>query len=366
MTCQPRLRARPEGRFRPTILASGILLLASAACEVPTEAPEVDTRWVVPVEETTVSVGELLPDGEVTLNADSSAFLVDADQEQVQQVLGDLCGLCTPALDGQTIPKPPFSDTVRATLGFPASIAAFTVQSGSVEILLENGLNFDPIRPGATATGSLTVEIRDSSDDDLLGSVVVDGVTSSLPPGGSLSETIVLMPTSVEGELIVDVAVNSPLGDPVVLDRSLAFSATGTAVGIEVSDVTVDVSNQSVELDPVVLDTEDLDVELIERIQSGDIVLDLANPFGVSADLTLEIRGPGIATLTRNLTLSDDPESTTRLSYTGTELQSFLGRPGITLEGSGVVNSGAGFLRVSPTDELVLDASLDVTLVVGG
>lgn len=366
MTPRGSLRRAPERRFRALSLASGLALAAVAGCDVPTEPPELESRWVVPVEETRFSVGELLTEGDVDFNTDSSAFVVTVDPVQIQQTLGDLCALCTPALDGQTIPKPAFVETVASGLVVPTSVASFALVGGSVEVQVDNGLNFDPIRPSAALTGSVTLEILDSADDDVLGSATLDGAVTSLPASSSVTETIVLAPASVEGDLLLRVSVDSPAGDPIVLDRSLSFAASATASDIQVSEVTVDVSDRNVQLDPVELDSEDLEAEIIDRIQEGSLVLDLVNPFGVAADFTLEIDGPTIAPLTRDFGLSSDETSSVRVSYTGAELRSFLGEPGVTFSGSAVVDPAAGFVRVTPGQDLELDASLDVTLRVGG
>lgn len=348
-------------------MASALAILAAGGCDVPTDPPALDSRWVVPADETRYGVGELLAQGEVDFNADSTAFVVNIDGVQVQETLSDICPVCAdPVAQGQTIPKPAFNDTLLAGLTFPSTVSAFSLTGGSVEVVIDNGLNFDPIRPSATATGSLTLEIVDSSDGDVVGTSILDGGTTSLPPAGTLTETVFLIPTSVEEDLILRIAVNSPAGDDIVLDGDLALSASATPSDIQVGSVTVDVSSEIVTLEEVPLDAEDLDAELVDRVQEGALVLDIENPFGVSADFSLEIRGPGISTLTRDFVVSADATSRTSLSFTGAELQSFLGQPGVTIQGSGIVDPAAGSVTVSPDQEFVLEANLDITLRVGG
>lgn len=358
---------QPERRFRTLILASALAVLSAAGCDVPTDPPALDSRWIVPADETRYGVAELLAEGEVDFNADSSAFLVNLDAVQVQETLAGICPPCAdPLFQGQTVPKPAFSDTLVAGLTFPASVSAFSLTSGSVEVVIQNGLNFDPIRPAAGVTGTVSLEIVDASDGDVLAVSALDGSTTSLAPGTSLVETLVLAPTSVEGDLVLRIALDSPEGDDIVLDGDLSISAAATPVDIEVGTVTVDVSGEAVTLEEVPLDSEDLDAELVERIQEGALVLDIQNPFGVTADLSLEIRGPGVPTLTRNFTVSSQASSRTSLSFTGAELQSFLGQPGVTIRGDGSVDPAAGSVTVSPEMEFVLEASLDMTLRVGG
>ena len=355
----------PETLFRSRQLLSGIAVLALlVGCDVPTEPPEFETRWIVPAEQTRFGVGELLP-GDVSLTPDSSAFIVDFDPVSYQETLGALCPACALA-DGQTIPKPAFVGSAASGIALPADVVSFEVVGGQVEVEILNGLNFDPIRPADGAFGTIELQITDESDDEVLGTLVIDGNDVAFPPGGTLVRTVELMPATVEGDIGSSATIDSPLGDPVTLDASLPFSVTATPSNVRVGVVEIDVSSQSVTLDPVSFDFEDVDTTLTNRVEAGSFILDVVNPFGVSADFDLTISGPTIVDIQKSASIDGSAESSVVIGFTGAEIRSFLGEPGVTLSGGAVVDPGAANVTVSPGDELILDAALDLTLRIGG
>ena len=360
-----RRSLRPEGRFRCRQLVAGAAAVAAlAGCDIPTEPPQVETRWIVPAEETRFGVAELLP-GDVSLTADSTAFVVNFDPVSFSATLGDLCAACL-IVDGQTVPKPAFIGSASSSLPLPAEVVAFQVIGGEVEIQITNGLNFDPIRPADGVFGSLSIAITDESDGEVIGSGFIEGAAQGFPPGSTLLTTVQLEAASVEGDIGSTVTVDSPTGDPVTIDASLPVSFVATPQNVRVGSVEIDVASQSVTLDPVSLDVGAVDTTVVNRVVSGDFVIDVTNPFAVAADFGLTISGPTIATIQKSASIGSDPESSVTLSFTGEEIRSFLGEPDVVLSGGAVVDASAGSVTVSPGEELVLNASLDLVLRIGG
>ncbi|MGD8289562.1 MAG: hypothetical protein PVI31_13120 [Gemmatimonadota bacterium] len=349
------------------LATGGLILVASlpllSGCELPSDLPEWETRWVVPAEETRFGVGELLP-GEVTISPDSATFIVDFDPVSFAQSLGDLCTLCGPA-HGSTVPKPPFIGTAEDQVDFPAEVYAISVVSGQVALEMDNDLGFDPLRPGVGVTGTMTLQVTDDADGDVLSELVIDGVDTPFPSGSTLTRNLSLAQMDVNGSLVASVVVNSPLGDPVAIDTTAAFSVVATPSNIRVASVAVDVSDESVNFDTVDLGVEDVDQEVRDAVQEGAFVLDVTNPFGVSADFDLEITGTDLTPIQRSATLTGAAMETIRLDFYGSEIRDFLGKENVQLTGSAIVDSGAGIVTVMPGQELVLKASLDVTMTVG-
>lgn len=341
-----------------------VFLTALSACDIPTDLPGVESRWVVPGEETRFGVASMLP-GDVALTPDSSAFIVTFDGQSFSETLGVLCAACATA-NGLTVPKPPFIAEFAESIEFPSEVSSIEVVDGEVGVQLTNGLNFDPIRPGGGATGTLTLTITDDADGDVLGTLIIDGVTTPFPPGSVLDRTVALAPTSVQGSIVATVGVVSPAGDPVTLDSSLEVSVAATPADITVSAVEIDVSNLSVDLDEVGLGVEDVDADVVDRIIAGGFVVDVANPFGIAAEFQLSIEGPTIDPIVKSASLGPEPVSTIRIPFYGDELRSFLGQPDVMLSGGAIVDSGAGSVVVGPGEELVLSAKLDLTLRIGG
>lgn len=366
MTPHPLVGDGPGTHFRLRELLSGILALAAlAGCDIPTATPEIENRWVVPVDETRFGVDELLP-GDVTLTPDESAFLVDFDPIAFSATLGSLCPVCA-AADGTMVPaKPPFVGAFASTLSFPPEVTAIEVIGGQVQLELFNGFDFDPIRPSAGTFGSMELTITDEADGDELGTLLIDGQDQAFAPGATLVTAIDIGGATVEGAVEATVLLDSPTGDPITIDASSSIAVTATPLQVLVGSVEIDVASQSVDFDPVNLAIEDVDSTLVNRIVSGDIVVEVANPFGVSADFDLTISGPTFATIQKSATLDASAESMVVLGLTGDEIRSFLGEPGVVLAGGAVVDAGASNIVVLPGQELVLLADLDVTLLIGG
>lgn len=351
-------------RLAPYFFAGVALCLPVVGCDIPTEPPEFESRWVVPAEETRYGVEQLLP-GAVSFTPDSTAFLVDFDPVSYSETLGRLCAACALA-DGSTVPKPAFSDAFSSSIAFPPEVSSIEVIDGVVELELVNGLNFDPIRPSSDTFGWLTLTITDEADGDVLGTLVVDGEDTAFAPGATLVRNVDLVEATVEGPVVAEVAVASPLGDPVTIDASLSVSATATPTNVTVGGVVIDVAGRSVNLDPVPLDVQDVDAELAERVVEGAFLLDVANPFGVGAEFDISISGPTITTIQKSATIGPAGESTIRIEFTGEEIRRFLGEPDVELSGGAVIDPGTGPILVSPGEQFVLSAALDLTLRIGG
>jgi hypothetical protein len=352
-------------RIRPANFLSTVPVIAVlAACEIPTSPPQVESRWIVPAEQTQFGVAELLP-GAVSLTSDSSAFLVDFDPESFSTSLGDLCAACSLA-DGQTIPKPPFADAVETLVEFPSQVTSIRVLDGRVDIEVTNGLNFDPIRPSTVATGTITFLLSDDADGDVLGSVVVDGAATPFPVGSTLTRSVDLIESQVDGSISASVVFDSPLGDPVTLDTDLAVSVVASPADVRVSHVVIDVAGTTVDLEDATLDLAELDVDVADRVIYGAFLLDVVNPFGVAADFELTISGPSMIPIVKTAAIGPAPNAEVRLDFSTEEIRRVIEAPEVTLSGSAVVDPAAAPTMVDPGEELLLSASLDLTLRLGG
>ena len=209
------------------------------------------------------------------------------------------------------------------------------------------------------------MRITDDADGDVLSELVVSGTDTSFPAGTTMTRTLALAPTAVNGSLVAAVTLDSPLGDPVTVDTASAVSVVVTPGTIHVSSVAIDVSSESVAIDPVDLDVGDIDQDIEKRVIEGAFLLAVTNPFGVSADFDLSITWPS-GTIDRSASITSAPTSQVRIDFTGAELQSFLGEQNVVLTGSAVVDAAAGVVTVNPGQELVLKASMDLILEIGG
>ncbi|MCH7532223.1 MAG: hypothetical protein IIB36_10775 [Gemmatimonadetes bacterium] len=329
-------------------VAAGCLLFAG--CEIPTEPPILEQRWIIPIEETTLSVEQLLPAG---VAVSGSNFSVSIDPFVTNQTLASSCAGCV-ALNGLTVPAPPFTTSFSASEDLPAGVTAAMISSASIEIQIANGFSFDPIAGG----GTLTVTISDGQGGAELGQVVIDGATEAMTAGGTLTRTISIASKSIGTTFFASVDVVSKGGQVSLIDTSDQITVTATTTSLLVSSATVNVTGQSVEFDAEPLDVEDIDSQLIDRIQEASLVLDIVNPFGISVSATIVI-GP----TSKTLSIDASAASSTSITYTNDELRMWLGQPDITFSGSGTASGGS--ITVTPGQEMTIQVTLDATIRIG-
>jgi hypothetical protein len=287
-------RASPRSGLA-TLLA---LALGVSACDVPTAAPEWDTRWIVPAEETTVEVDEFLPD-DVTLAAGGSAFSVQVDPINFTESLGDLCPAC---VNGSGT-SPGFQGTFAESASLPSDVSSATVSQGSIAVAAVNGFGFDPIRVGGS-TGTITITLYDgATGGSVLDQVLVDGATESFAPGSTLNKTLNIASATVGNTLTVEMVVNSPSGS-VTINTAQTLQITATPGEILVSSATVNVANQDVSFEDTPLDVEDIDQEVVDHIRSGAFEFDITNPLGIAVAFTITIRGDGFDPIVKALNIS--------------------------------------------------------------
>lgn len=360
---------KPFRHFRqhPLFLVSLTALLS--ACDLPTDSPQWEQRWIVPGDETSLSVEELLPE-DVQLTPDRSAFTVQVDPVDFQESLGGLCPACQP-LNGQTTPKPPFQGDFNELVSLPDEVESAEVRAGQVVIVSQHDLSFDPIRPPGGATGSISISLRDGAPDGPeLDGTVVNGAETSFGPGEVLSRTLSYS-GPVGPELWVTVSVDSPAGglgaqDWILIGLAQQIQVTANPQILEVTSASVVVAGQTFDLVETTLDVEDLDEELVDHVVSGAFILDIVNPWSLGASFTLTIDGPTLgAPIAKVVTVPATPTSTVRVDFSQAELRAFLGEPNLTMTGQGTVAPDAGAVNLEPAQTLTVDTRLDLVILIG-
>lgn len=358
-------RLAVAGRTVTLFAVAGTLV----ACDLPTEAPQWEQRWVIPGDDTFVGVEELLPD-RVSLTSNGTGFTVAVDPVSFQESLGSLCAPCVP-LGGQTVPKPAFQGTFSETVSLPEGVQSAQVREGTVRVVARNGMSFDPLRPPGGATGTATLTLRDGSPTGtVLDEVILDGADTSFGPGETLTRTLSYA-GPVTSDLAVTVSVDSPAGglqppDWIHVSLTDELEVTATPEVLEVTSAVVTVAGRTFDLVDMALDVGDLDREVVDRVTSGAFDLEISNPWALGASVTLTISGPTLAgPIVKVVSVPAEPTSTVRVEFSESELQTFLGEPDVTLSGAGTVANDAGLVTVSPDQVLTVNARFDLILRVG-
>lgn len=343
-------------RAPTTRLALLALLALPAGCDFPTGLPKWNTEWLVPVESTTLTAAQLLP-ATVSFAADRAAFTLSVSPVTLSASLGELCGATCSSFSGTVVPKPAFTTTLVDSLRLPAEAAGATLASGTLAVTIDNQLGFDPLRPGPSARGTLTVAVTSGSTN--VGRLVLTGDSLALPSGAIVSRSI-LLSGAVSSRLAVSMTLASPAGDPVRIDAGQRFSLTATPQSLRLSDVTVTVNQKQASVEPFLLDLGGIDQSLVDRVQGGSLVLDIANPFGVTGNMTLRLTSSGMTPIQKTVPLAAG-SSRAVVDLTPQELRSMLGRE-VSAAATGSVSASQP-LKLTPSQAIQITARL--TLVLG-
>lgn len=343
-----KLRMRSAGAF--------LLLAGLSACDIPTGIPRWETTWITPGQEASVSVAELLPAG-LTVNADTSAFVLTIDTVAGGFDLADFCPSC-PSSPTIAVPKPAFQGTVQMDVPLPGQVESVDITTGMVIIEITNNFDFDPIRPSPSARGDLTLELR--SGTSLIGSLVIDGNQRALAPGTTLRDTMTFAAATVGDTLTLEIELDSPAGSNTTMSANDGFDVEVWSPGIEVAEATVVLSGQTIQGEETELDLADVDIG--DRIREGTIFLDLENPFGVTGTLNVTITPETGAPLQRTVALAAG-SSTVQMDFSEADLERLIGSTN-TISFAGTVNGGN--VTVRPDMVIGVTARLRVTVEVGG
>jgi hypothetical protein len=330
------------------------------ACDIPTGLPRVETRYIVPGTTVRLGVEQLLP---AAVEVGDGVFRVAvAPVDLPRRTLGDLCGDPCRTLEGQTVPKPPFSATLGTSVVLPAGLLSATLSGGSASVSLTHDFGFDPLLPsGRSDDGHVTITVR--SGGRTLGAATITG---AFPSGSTRTAEVALTPGGIVDPLEVTVRIESPAGgsDPahhVTVRNDAALWGVVAPGVVELSAAWVTAAGTSLHA-AATIDLSGVDWAVIRRVRRGAFVLAVENPFDVSSGpLTLRLTAPGTE-LVRTVELA--PGSTVqRVALDGAELRSLLGQV-VTLTLSGTVEA-EGPVGVRPGDTIVVTATLDITLELG-
>lgn len=348
----------------PSFLRIGLLVpaLALAACDLPSSAPRWETTWNVPADSTKIGVGQLLPSG-VSLSPSGDAFQIAIAPVTVTRRLGDDCSQCALA-NGTTIPKPAFTANATDTTSLPAQLASATLVADTLTVQVNNGFNFDPLRPAAATYGTLTLTVKNGTTT--LGSLSVGGSAAALPAGAITTFRVPLAGTVVGGPGVrVTITVDSPAGDPVQMNANSTISATASLGTCSVSQAAVAVDSQSITSSAKSIDLTDVTSDVSSRVQGGAVDLTITNPFGVAGPVTLRLTPAGAAPVVKGFTLASGPSSTSRVEFNAAELKSLLGQ-NVDMSLTGTVSAPSGTVTITPTQAVSVTTRLQMTLSTGG
>lgn len=347
--------------FRRRILV--LAALAVGACDLPTQPPMWEQTWMVAGEAITLGVAEVLPPG-VTVTPDGSAFETTVPGTGVVATLGEMCADCR-AVNGLIVAKPAFSDTLTVSTSLTEALVAASIAGDQFVLDMEHDLSFDPLRPSSAADaerGHLVIEI--SSGGAIVARDSISGNEQAFPAGAPLGAVLPILPVEVTGTLDVIMMIYSPAGDAVEIDTSDSLAVQLLPATITMSQATIEAGAIAVNAVAAELDVTGLDPALVSRVQSGALRLEIANPFEIQGNLSLDF-DVGAGTIRKSLPVAAGASSVL-IEFAGAELQDLLAAGSVPVTAGGTLSAPAGTLTLFPDDTLIMESLLELVILVGG
>lgn len=364
-SCVPRAPGpavvQRRNAWRALMLAASCASLV--ACDIPTEAPRWDVKFMVPSKGTTLSVGQLLPSS-VSVTPDATAFQINLAPTTFSRTLGELCPQCV-LVNNLRVPKPAFTGTLTGSVSLPPELLNAQVQSGVIDISVRNNLSFDPIRPSANtgaARGTITISIASAGVEIGLGAI--NGSDTALPTGATVVRALPLFANAaISNPITVTLTIDSPAGDPVTVNTLQTVAVSAAPNLVRVKNVRVNIANRTVAVSQVDLNLQDVDKVFVNRVQGGTLLLDIANPFaGVAGTLNVRIIVPNMAPIVKPIALTGQATQTVSIPFTRDELRSFLGKSGAVLTATGTLNGPNGGVPLTPNQVVVIGSRFELIL----
>ena len=344
-------------------MAGAVALLSTAACDMPTAAPIVEQRWVVPGETSRIAVATLLPSG-VSILPDSSGFTLSAAMATVARPLSADCALCVSG-NGLTGPKPALLVNASMSSVLASDISSATLTGGSLAFSVTNNYNFDPLRPNGNAAPYGSAVITVSNGLTVLGTMTLDGSAHALAANGGKLDVNIPLLGGISGStpVSVSIAVNSPEGAPVLMDASRTISASAIPQNLKVANALVSVAGRTLSSSSDI-DFSDVGDGIADRTQKGALLLAIENPFAVTSALTVKLQPQGGDLIVKSVPLGTG-NTTQTIEFTKDELKKLFGH-NVHVTISGLANSASGPVSVTPRQAVVVKTRFDLTLSVGG
>jgi hypothetical protein len=376
--------------MRRSLKGTLALAVLAAACAFPTEMPNWDMTWNLPLPQENgpqkIGVQKMLPSGVTLIAPIPPATAPSAFSAQVNSVppINRTLGVQCPTCPSATAPKPAFTappatTTINLTAGTALNTA--TLFSGSQIVLtLANGFTFDPINPPGGSPGTVTLTVTNGSTT--LGTLTLLGGAQTIPAGQSKQFTIPLAGSiNTAQPLSVTMTMDSPAGaagQPVTMNPNQLFSVSATPT-INISSATVTLGAQSIDSPGQPVDLSSIDTTVANRVPDstttqGTLFLTITTPFTVSANATLTFTGTRatqdgdgpivlvpITPVVKNITLpaktATQSTFTIPISLTGQELRRMLGSE-LVATFTGTTNAGSTI--VTPASEITITGRMQI------
>lgn len=334
------------------------LVLFGASCAVPTDAPIWDTEWTASAGEVSVTAADVLPSD---VDHEGSSFRMPLYPTTASFALSEFCPDC-PAGQGS---KPAFDGIVTFESSSPVEVAGGIVTGGEVRLRVTHDWGFDPLRPGGSESGVLSVEIVDESGQPL-GAATLDGAVTDFPSGTSRELIVPVSSAVLQGSGQARLRLASPAGGEAVLNPSAEMSVSVVEGSfLRASELDVHIGDEDVVSDPLALNLTDIDSDVQSRVRQGALVLITNNTLDLGVGGTLEVRPLQGASISKSLAIPKG-EQLQRFDLSLSEIQSILGQL-IDLRARGTIEGGeGGIVRLRPEDRLDLRLDLELSVRIGG
>jgi hypothetical protein len=334
-----------------------LLLPLVAACDIPTAPFSWETQWVIPAATVTVGIEDVLP--AITRAPSGAAFQVAVAEFSAGVSLAEACQTCV-AFHGTTVAKPEFEFTLGGLAEFPVTVQRVRLGVVTLPVVVTNSLNFDPLRPSATARGRLVATAVDA-DGHALEGAVVSGETTALPPGGSVNFQVSIAGLDARGPIHVQVRIESPAGDPVQIDVNGRLELRVGPATLTAIEADVRIQGESFESPAFPFVPGDVDSAITDRIQAAVVRFVVHNPLRLSGPVEIEISHPG-GVIRRPVQLGSDQTRVT-IEIERIVIRQLLQSPTAQLIVRGTLSAPGGIATVRPDHVVGFTPEILLTLL---
>jgi hypothetical protein len=296
-----------RARLRLTlVLACGIALLATAACELP-EMPEWDVGIVAPFSSDPIGLADFLP-GIVRVDSAQDPWVFSVDPQSGSEVFDytDLCVLFCALLIGQEIPG--FATVDSFDVQFSAELVSIEGASTVMTLHFDNDLGFEPLRSNPDTTGYIAIAIRDLATGTTVDSVFLSAATESL--GGQRDTVFAFSGADFTDGVRILFWIVSPSDGSVftITPGTATFTLGATLDQLEVAAATVVVNAAAMDTTFRAEIDEGVREEMLDRVLSGSYELKLVHDLELDGALEISIAGSEVDLF------SGDPQREVRLA----------------------------------------------------
>jgi hypothetical protein len=341
------------------------LAVGLAACTPPTSAPSYDAGWQLPFDRTEVELASVLP-GDVRITPAGYAVTLDpvAGSANLSAECSAPCAAVGPSITSA------FEGVIDVTIPAPDVFVGGEPQtSATIGVTVQHSLPFDPLAaPGAATRGTMQVQVY--AGLAMMGEVVLSGTTTTFAPNTPRTVQVPIGGGGLRnGPFRAVVRLSVPGGVTFVgpaPNATLTLSMPASELAL--SRAIVRVANEPVQVDPTIVDLDGIDASLRDRATTGELIVQITNPFAVQLNGTLSVGPAGAASVASGPIVAGPGTSTVRIPISAPATRTIMTASEVSVRVTGTATgqeSGQSLTVAASAPTILLRPELQLNVRIG-